>query len=77
MPTYVYLCEKCGEFEQRQSIHDAPLEACPACGGAASRQIPRGVGVIVKGGSTARSDCGRETPCCGRETRCDRPGCAE
>ena len=77
MPTYVYLCESCGEFERRQSIHDAPLDTCPTCGGPAARQIPRGVGVIVRGGgNTARTDCGRETPCCGRATRCDEPGCA-
>jgi putative FmdB family regulatory protein len=74
MPTYVYHCEACGEFERRQSIHDAPLDTCPTCGGAAHRQIPRGVSLIVKGGA-ARSGCGRESPCCGRETRCERPGC--
>ena len=29
MPTYEYECEKCGEFEEVQSIHDEPLTTCP------------------------------------------------
>jgi putative FmdB family regulatory protein len=75
MPTYVYLCQRCGEFEQRQSIHDAALATCPTCGEPVERQIPRGVGVIVKGGAPARNGCDRSTPCCGRAERRDKPAC--
>jgi putative FmdB family regulatory protein len=75
MPTYVYRCERCGEFEQRQSIHDPALSTCPSCGSEVERQIPRGVGVIVKGAAPARGACDRETPCCGRAERCDSPAC--
>lgn len=47
MPVYVYEakdpakgCGKCAAgFETAQSIHDAPLAACPACGAAVYRVI--------------------------------------
>ena len=29
MPTYLYNCPKCGEFEWNQSILDKPLTSCP------------------------------------------------
>ena len=32
MPTYVYQCETCGQFEQRQSFSDPALTTCPTCG---------------------------------------------
>jgi len=59
MPTYEYVCEKCGrEFEQFQSIKDAPLKVCPRelCGkkkwgrGRVKRKIGAGAGLIFKGG---------------------------
>ncbi len=39
MPTYVYQCETCGQFEQWQSFKDAPLTACPTCGSPVRRVI--------------------------------------
>ena len=59
MPTYEYVCEKCGrEFEQIQSIKDAPLKVCPRelCGkkkwgrGRVKRKIGAGAGLLFKGG---------------------------
>jgi putative FmdB family regulatory protein len=59
MPTYEYVCEKCGcEFEQFQSIKDAPLKVCPRelCGkkkwgrGRVKRKIGAGAGLLFKGG---------------------------
>jgi putative FmdB family regulatory protein len=49
VPTYEYqaedsaaACERCRQpFETRQSIHDAPLARCPACGAAIVRLISR------------------------------------
>lgn len=32
MPTYLYLCDKCGEMDVKQSIHDDTLLYCPKCG---------------------------------------------
>jgi putative FmdB family regulatory protein len=75
MLTYVYECENCGEFEQRQSISESALELCPQCGGKVRRIISPGTGFIVKRGRAAEEYCGRDTPCCGRETRCDAPPC--
>ena len=58
MPTYVYVCEKCGhQFEQFQSIAADPLSVCPkdVCQkkpwskGKVKRAISGGAGLIFKG----------------------------
>jgi putative FmdB family regulatory protein len=58
MPTYEYICEKCGhQFEQIQSISAKPLEICPesACAqkrwgkGRVKRAITGGAGLLFKG----------------------------
>jgi putative FmdB family regulatory protein len=77
MPTYVYRCEKCGEFEARQSMSESALEHCPNCDGKVRRIIVAGTSFIMKGRGAAESHCERETPCCGLETRCDKPPCGK
>ncbi|MEQ2008818.1 MAG: FmdB family zinc ribbon protein [Limisphaerales bacterium] len=58
MPTYDYVCEKCGlQFEKFQSMNDARLTACPkdVCGqkrwgkGKVRRILGTGAGLIFKG----------------------------
>ena len=51
MPTYEYACAKCGhEMEAFQSMKDAPLRKCPACGKASlKRKVSAGAGLIFKG----------------------------
>ena len=51
MPTYEYVCQKCGhEFEQFQSMNDAPLKKCPKCKKTGlKRLIGGGAGLIFKG----------------------------
>ena len=58
MPTYEYVCEKCGhQFEQIQPISAKPLEICPetACTqkrwgkGKVKRAISGGAGLLFKG----------------------------
>ena len=58
MPTYEYICEKCGHgFEVLQSISADPLRICPQelCGrkkwgrGRVKRQIGAGAGLLFKG----------------------------
>jgi putative FmdB family regulatory protein len=58
MPTYEYVCQKCGHhFEQFQPISDPPLTSCPQdhCKlkrwgkGAVKRSISGGGGLIFKG----------------------------
>jgi putative FmdB family regulatory protein len=58
MPTYQYVCEKCGhEFELFQSMKDKPLTVCPKdrCAaktwakGRVKRMIGAGAGLIFKG----------------------------
>jgi putative FmdB family regulatory protein len=77
MPTYVYRCEKCGEFDVTQSITAPPLDLCPNCRGAVKPVISGGSGFIIRGHGSSRSRCERETPCCGRDERCDKPPCGE
>ena len=58
MPTYAYVCSKCGhEFEKFQSMKDDALTVCPRdlCGqkrwgrGKVKRQLGTGAGMIFKG----------------------------
>jgi putative FmdB family regulatory protein len=58
MPTYEYICQKCGQkFEKVQSMSNAPLSICPKelCGlkkwgkGKVKRAISAGAGLIFKG----------------------------
>ena len=58
MPTYEYVCEKCGhEFEKFQPIAEKPLTICPkeVCGqkkwgkGKVKKMIVAGAGLIFKG----------------------------
>lgn len=76
MPTYTYLCTGCGEVEVQQNMSDPPLEKCPKCGEAVKKVIAPGGSFIMKGRGSSLN-CGRETPCCGRETRCDKPPCGK
>ena len=77
MPTYVYECKNCGELEQDQPISEPALEHCPQCGGDVRRIIAGGTSFIMKGRGAKERHCERETPCCGRETRCDKPPCGK
>lgn len=58
MPTYEYRCNYCGhEFEQYQSMKDAPLKKCPSCGKLKlERLIGTGAAVIFKGSGFFETD---------------------
>jgi putative FmdB family regulatory protein len=51
MPTYDYVCSKCGHaFEHFQSINSEPLKKCPKCGkNTVKRQLGTGAGLLFKG----------------------------
>ncbi len=50
MPTYDYLCKKCGHrFEAFQRISEEALTECPECQGPVKRLISGGNGLIFKG----------------------------
>jgi putative FmdB family regulatory protein len=58
MPTYEYICQKCGKtFEMFQSMKDAPLKTC-TCGknGRIKRLVGRGAGIIFKGSGFYEND---------------------
>ena len=63
MPTYDYICEKCGHsLEALQSMKEEPLKKCPACKKPAlKRQIGRGSGVIFKGTGFYETDYKRKS----------------
>jgi putative FmdB family regulatory protein len=84
MPTYEYVCNRCGyHFEMFQSMSAQPLADCPRCGGGVQRLFGTGGGVLFKGrgshaadsGRTGPAGCSREQPCCGRNVPCERPPC--
>jgi putative FmdB family regulatory protein len=56
MPTYGYRCGECGhELEVFQSMSEAPLRACPKCGGPLSKLLYP-VGVHFKGSGFYSTD---------------------
>ena len=56
MPTYQYTCTECSEpLEVVQKFSDAPLTACPACGGRL-RKVFSAVGIVFKGSGFYRTD---------------------
>lgn len=56
MPTYEYVCTKCGPFDVFQSMSDEPLSSCPTCGDPVKRKINGGTGVIFKGSGFYKND---------------------
>lgn len=51
MPTYDYVCAKCGHaFEAFHGINAEPLKKCPKCGkNTVKRQLGTGAGLLFKG----------------------------
>ena len=76
MPTYDYICEKCGnEFEQFQSITAKPLRKCPDCGkNGLKRLIGAGSGVIFKGNGFYQTDYRSESYKKGEKAEKDTAG---
>ena len=57
MPTYEYVCTKCGHrFEALQSMTEKPLSRCPVCKSAVRRVINGGIGIIFKGSGFYSTD---------------------
>lgn len=52
MPTYEYQCSACSaQWEEEQSMHDAPSTRCVACGQeSAKRLVSGGTGFTLNGG---------------------------
>ena len=61
MPIYGYRCTSCGhELEVLQSMRDAPLTVCEACGGRLQKKLYP-VGVQFKGSGFYSTDYKRST----------------
>lgn len=64
MPIYEYRCKKCGkEFEEWQKFSDPPVEACPDCGGKASKIISQST-FVLKGTGWYVTDYGKKDSGC-------------
>lgn len=78
---YEYYCDVCGKrFEIGQSMHDAPVNACPECKGSIRRIFSGGNGFMIKGadaGKSVRTHCGKTQTCCGSSTPCETPSCRQ
>ena len=57
MPTYEYLCEKCGNFDFVQKITEDALKTCPTCGGSVKRLISA-TAFHLKGSGWYKTDYG-------------------
>jgi len=56
MPTYEYVCTKCGEgLEAVQSFSDPPLTKCPQCKGKL-RKVFSAAGIVFKGSGFYKTD---------------------
>jgi putative FmdB family regulatory protein len=64
MPTYEYLCKKCGHtFEEFQSMSENALTRCPKCGTEnLARVMGGGGGFILKGSGFYGTDYRRHQP---------------
>jgi putative FmdB family regulatory protein len=49
MPLYEYACAACGPYEVSQRITDAPLRACPKCGGRRVQRLISASSFALKG----------------------------
>lgn len=50
MPTYEYLCGKCGhEFEREQRITEDPVKTCPECRARKVQRLISRTGFVLKG----------------------------
>jgi putative FmdB family regulatory protein len=58
MPTYDYVCDKCGhKFEEMQSFKDDPLKTCPKCHEDALRRLfGTGAAILFKGSGFYETD---------------------
>ena len=57
MPTYGYLCPKCGhEYEKLQKMSDTASVECPECGTLGERMIHGGAGIVFKGSGFYETD---------------------
>lgn len=59
MPTYVYNCRACGEFEIKQSMKDDTLTTCPKCGGKnITKVVTASAGFVFKGSGSRAPEPG-------------------
>jgi putative FmdB family regulatory protein len=83
MLTYEYECSRCGlQFERQQTMTDAPIKECPACGKEVRKLISGGSGFIMKAAGVGKSDrmksCSLEETgktCCGANRKCGESHC--
>ena len=73
MPVYEYKCQQCGtSFELMVRSYEAgPELKCPSCG---TSKIQK----VFSAPALVKNTCGDSGgTCCGRQQRCDTPGCGD
>ena len=69
MPTYEYVCNKCGKkFELFQKMSDEPIKVDAKCKGPVKRLIGEGAGIIFRGAGFYENDYKKKTPPKSEET---------
>jgi len=75
MPTYEYVCEKCGyDFDAFQRITAEPLTTCPKCGGQLVRKINGGAGLVFKGSGFYETDYKHKNPQATKKKETEKKG---
>ena len=73
MPIYEFVCEACGNIEERlQKLSDPPPEACPECGGKMAKIMSRN-SFQLKGGGWYRDLYGSSSSSTANQTTDTRP----
>ena len=80
MPIYEYECPRCGKrFEKLQGMSERSSLDCPDCASPARRLMSVGAAITYRrsgsGVPSPKSNCTRESPCCGREAPCEKRPC--
>ncbi|MBL7190630.1 hypothetical protein ISS30_02960 [bacterium] len=82
MPIFEYKCDNCGavfDILHHGNTSEDTSQTCPQCSGSGRKiiSVPSSLIETVNRRHTEnrRQNCDHQSPCCGRETRCDKPPC--
>ena len=77
MPIYEYECTACGAVTESLVRGEADEKAlqCPTCGSRKLRKKFSAPAIIGESRTDAGTTCESDSPCCGRDVRCDHPPC--
>lgn len=68
MPIYEYACPTCGSQFEKMVRVDAPVPACPECGGSEARKLISASSFVLKGSGWYRDHYGLKSSSSGSES---------